>query len=191
MRELGDKLQCLVIKVPPSINISEGLDLLDRFLPKLDPTFRYAVEVRDSSWFQDRAYDFFARNDICMVWSRSREFRTPPVVTTDFVYLRLIGDKSSGSSHSKFLDDENAELHYWAGKINQINTHEEIANRVRNVVVSATNYFAGFGPRTVNTLRKVIGLKELQWSDKTGIQKKMSEYENPTKQSKLHDFSQG
>jgi Domain of unknown function (DUF5655) len=31
---------------------------------------RGAVEVRHPSWFQDLAYNFFANNDICMVWSQ-------------------------------------------------------------------------------------------------------------------------
>jgi hypothetical protein len=28
--------------------------------------FRYAIEVRDSTWFQDLAYNFFADNNIYM-----------------------------------------------------------------------------------------------------------------------------
>ena len=56
--------------------------------------FRYAVEVKDRSWFQDLAYNFFASNNICMVWSQSAGIRTPPIVTTDFLYIRFIGDRS-------------------------------------------------------------------------------------------------
>ena len=64
-------------------------------LPGLDSNnFRYAIEVRDRSWFQDLAYNFFANNDICMVWSQLAELRTPPIATTDFLYLRFIGDRS-------------------------------------------------------------------------------------------------
>jgi hypothetical protein len=46
--------------------------------------FTYAVEVRDSSWFQDLAYSFFANNNMCIVWSQLADIRTPPIVTTDF-----------------------------------------------------------------------------------------------------------
>ncbi len=188
MRELGEKLLCLVIQMPPSVKITEGLALLDRFLPRLDPTFRYAVEVRNSSWFQSQAYDFFARNNLCMVWSRLQELQTPPVVTTDFVYLRLIGDRSTDNS-VEVVDDRKDELQYWISKINQISLHDETANRVRNVIVSATNSFTGFGPNTVNTVRQAIGLQELKWVEKSSIQKRLSEYENPPMQSRLHDFS--
>jgi hypothetical protein len=48
--------------------------------------FRYAIEVRDRSWFQDLAYNF-ADNNICIVWSQLAELRTPPIATTDFLYL--------------------------------------------------------------------------------------------------------
>ena len=64
---------------------------------------------------------------------------------------------------------------------------QETADRVKNVIVSATNSFTGFGPNTVNSVRKAVGLQELQWVEKSGIQKKISEYETP-RQSKLHDF---
>jgi hypothetical protein len=39
------------------------------------------------------AYNFFADNNICMVWSQLAELRTPPISTTDFLYLRFIGDR--------------------------------------------------------------------------------------------------
>lgn len=53
--------------------------------------FRYAVEVRDRTWFQDLAYNFFSDNNICMVWSQLAELRTPPIATTDPLYFRFIG----------------------------------------------------------------------------------------------------
>jgi hypothetical protein len=37
----------------------------------------------------------FADNNICMVWSQLAELRsTPPIATTDFLYLRFIGDRT-------------------------------------------------------------------------------------------------
>jgi hypothetical protein len=50
------------------------------------------VEVQYRSWFQDLAYNFFANNDLCM--GQLAEIQTPPIVTTDFLYLRFIGDRS-------------------------------------------------------------------------------------------------
>jgi hypothetical protein len=43
---------------------------------------------------QDLAYNFFADNDLCLIWSQLSKIRTPPIVTTDFLYVRFIGDRS-------------------------------------------------------------------------------------------------
>jgi len=76
-----------------SLHIHEGLECLMEVVQKLDSRFRYAVVVRHTSWFQDLAYSFFARNDLCMVWNVLEGLQTPPIVTTDFLYLRFIGDR--------------------------------------------------------------------------------------------------
>jgi uncharacterized protein YecE (DUF72 family) len=62
MRPLADKTLALLIQLPPSLHIFEGLERLRDLVPTLDTRFGYAVEVRHSSWFQDLAYNFFANN---------------------------------------------------------------------------------------------------------------------------------
>ena len=95
MLPLKDKTLALLIQLPPSLKITEGIENMRQpLVPRLDSNnFRYAVEVRDRSWFQNLAYNFFADNNICMVWSKLAELRTPPIATTDFLYLRFIGDR--------------------------------------------------------------------------------------------------
>ena len=56
--ELKEKLLALLIQLPPSIQIVEGLDALRGILPYLDKGFRYAIEVRHRSWFQDLSIQF-------------------------------------------------------------------------------------------------------------------------------------
>jgi uncharacterized protein YecE (DUF72 family) len=60
-----DQTLALLIQLPPSMQIFPGLEGLKGLLPYLDDRFRYAVEVRHPSWFQDLAYNFFTDNDIC------------------------------------------------------------------------------------------------------------------------------
>ena len=72
----------------------KGMNGLRDIIPELDKRFRYAVEVRDSSWFQDLAYSFFANNNMYMEWSGMTGMRTPPIVTTDFLYIMFIGDRT-------------------------------------------------------------------------------------------------
>jgi hypothetical protein len=95
MLPLKEKTLALVIQLPPSLKITEGIEnLRQHIVPELDDRFRYAVEVRDRTRFQDLAYNFFADNNLCMVWSQLAELRTPPIATTDFLYLRFIVDRT-------------------------------------------------------------------------------------------------
>ena len=94
MRPLSDKTLAILIQLPPSLQILESLQRLRDLVHGIDTKFRYAVEVRHASWFQDLTYNFFANNNICLVWSQDAELQTPPLVTTDFLYLRFMGDRS-------------------------------------------------------------------------------------------------
>jgi len=93
-------------------------NLRQHVIPELDSSrFRYVVEVRDKSWFQDLAYNF-ADNNMCMVWSQLAELRTPPVVNTDFLYLRFIGDRTIGEKDfGKIQKVGVMEMKKWAGKV--------------------------------------------------------------------------
>ena len=101
MGRLSNKTLALILKhhhleppFPPSLHIHEGLERLRELVPNLDNRFRYAIEVRHSSWFQELTYNFFANNDISLAWSQLAGLQTPPLVTTDFLYVRFIGDRS-------------------------------------------------------------------------------------------------
>ena len=112
---LEDKILALLIQLPPSMGIVEGMHGLRDIIPELDKRFRYAVEVRDSSWFQDLAYSFFANNKMCMVWSQLAGIRTPPIVTTDFLYIRFIGDRTiQEKDFGKIQKDRVSEMKKWA-----------------------------------------------------------------------------
>jgi uncharacterized protein YecE (DUF72 family) len=121
MLPLQDKTLALLIQLPPSLKITEGLDNLRQVVSELDTKFRYAVEVRDRSWFQDLAYNFFANNNIYMVWSQLGELRTTPIVTTDFLYVRLIGDRSiDEKDFGKIQKDRVIEMKKWSSKIKRV-----------------------------------------------------------------------
>jgi len=49
MRPLADKTLALLIQLPPSLKIFEGLERLRDLVRTLDTRFRYAIEVRHSS----------------------------------------------------------------------------------------------------------------------------------------------
>lgn len=185
---LQDKTSALLIQLPPSLGIVEGLEALREFVPELDNRFRYAVEVRNNSWFQDLAYSFFANNNICMVWSQLAGLRTPPVITTDFLYVRFIGDRRIGEEDfGRIQIDRIAEMQYWSDKVKQIT--ENVADRVELAIVAANNHYAGFGPGTANVFRRLLGLSEATWKDKeVSLVEEKQHKSLPTKQTTLSDF---
>jgi len=185
---LQDKTSALLIQLPPSLGIVEGLEALREFVPELDNRFRYAVEVRNNSWFQDLAYSFFANNNICMVWSQLAGLRTPPVITTDFLYVRFIGDRRIGEEDfGRIQIDRIAELQYWSDKVKQIT--ENVADRVELAIVAANNHYAGFGPGTANVFRRLLGISEATWKDKeVSLVEEKQHKPLPTKQTTLSDF---
>jgi uncharacterized protein YecE (DUF72 family) len=117
MEPLHEKTLALLIQLPPSMEIMIGLEGLRQLVPLFDNKFRYAVEVRHQSWFQDLAYNFFADNKICMVWSQLARIRTPPIVTTGFLYVRFIGDRSIDEKTLEKFKDRISEMSNWADEL--------------------------------------------------------------------------
>jgi uncharacterized protein YecE (DUF72 family) len=126
-----------------------------------DDDFRYAVEVRHPSWFSDLAYNFFSNNNICMVWNKLDRIQSPPIVTSDFVYLRLIGDRSiKESDFGKIQKNREQEREYWSDKYRAT---EENEKDVKAGIVAANNHYAGFGAATANMFRVMRGLEPVEW----------------------------
>jgi uncharacterized protein YecE (DUF72 family) len=192
-----EKTLALLIQLPPSMEIMPGLEGLRHLAPLLDNRFRYAVEVRHQSWFQDLAYNFFADNKICMVWSQLAGIRTPPIVTTDFLYVRFIGDRTiDEKDFGKIQKDRVSEMKKWARRVKRV--QEENKQQLNLAIVSSNNHYAGFGPGTANIFRKMVGLSELSWQYKMPEQQQQTDpnnsysYRTPksydNEQSKLTDF---
>ena len=161
MKPLKDKLLALLIQFPPYVKITEGLEALKQYDFFFDDSFRYAVEVRHPSWFSDLAYNFFSNNNICMVWNQLEKIQSPPIVTTDFVYLRLIGDRSiKEENFGKIQKDREQEMTYWSDKFRTVQQDEK---DVKIGIVAANNHYAGFGAATANMFRVMNNLPSVEW----------------------------
>src|ERR1051325_1672100 len=156
---LKDKNLAFLIQMPPYLSFKTGFKLLKNFTNILDTRYRYAVEARQTSWFNDEFYDLLKDREICLVWNQLDSVRAPPIVTTDFVYVRLIGDRSiDEKDFGKIQKDRESEMQYWTEQVKAAN--------VPLAIVSANNHYAGFGPGTSNVFRKMIGLDEVVWKDR-------------------------
>jgi uncharacterized protein YecE (DUF72 family) len=186
---LHSKTLALLIQLPPSMEIMLGLEGLRQLVPLLDSRFRYAVEVRHQSWFQDLAYNFFADNKICMVWSQLAGIRTPPVVTTDFIYIRFIGDRSiDEKDFGNIQKDRVSEMKKWARRVKRVQ-EENKQQQLNLAIVSSNNHYAGFGPGTANMFRKMVGLSELSWQYKI-LEQQQTDANNSSSTPKSYDNEQ-
>lgn len=161
MKPLENKLLCLLIQLPASIKKEEGLPKLERLIKILWKKYRYAIEVRHESWFSKDVYDLLKKNKICLAWSQlDATIKTPPEITTDFVYLRFIGDRSiDEKDFGRIKRDRMREMEKWAGLL------KNLPNKVSFGIVAANNHYAGFGPATANEFRKMVGLPEVSWEE--------------------------
>jgi uncharacterized protein YecE (DUF72 family) len=119
-----------------------------------------------------------------MVWSQLAELKTPPVVTTDFLYLRLIGDRSIQEKDFSLIQiDRVLEMQKWAENIKTIEDE-----RVKLAIIAANNHYAGFGPGTANVFRNMLRLPEAKWEDKEQVQEANSQDNLDVEQRTLSDF---
>lgn len=160
MKSLERKLLSLLIQLPPSLDKDEGMRKLERLVPLLWKKYSYAIEVRHRSWFDKEVYKFLAKHKICLAWSQLDQIQTPPKLTTDFLYLRFIGDRSiEEKDFGKIQEDRLAEMQYWARVVSAVK------DKVTYIIVPANNHYAGFDPATANSFRNLIGMKQVAWDE--------------------------
>lgn len=86
---LGDRLGPILFQLPPGWGLN--LPRLREFLELLPAGHRYAFEFRDPSWFDPGVYRELERAGSAFCQYQLGETVSPPVVTADFVYVRLHG----------------------------------------------------------------------------------------------------
>ncbi len=157
IKPLKKKILAFLIQFPPWLKIMEGIDYLRTLRSFLDDSFRYAVEVRHPSWFNDMAYHFLRNRNFYLVWSQQELLATPPVKTSDFLYLRLIGDRSiQEKDFGKIVKDRQREITNWS---NILKDFEKNELELKMAIISANNHYAGFGPITANMFAQVANIK--------------------------------
>lgn len=166
MRELGDRAGPLVLQFPyfnrtafPAL--APFLERLDAFLATLPSEFRYGVEVRNKNWLVPELFACLRSRRVAWVAVDLPYVPHPldlsaalDLVTTDFLYVRLIGDRADVESRTETFDrvvvDHGPRLDRWAEWLAQA------APRVRETFAFANNHFAGHGPATIRELARKL-----------------------------------
>ena len=170
LKPLGSKMKVLVIQLPPSLSFSESKPQLEKMVKHLPKIYRYAIEGRHQSWFTDESYKFLSENNLCLVWNEVEGVSNTAYLTTDFVYMRLVGDRSIPENEFGIIHKDRTELiTSWANKI------KLIKNSAFGILM-VNNHFEGFAPETANKLRLALGLGKVNWHDKK--QRSLSDFTN-------------
>jgi uncharacterized protein YecE (DUF72 family) len=166
MRELGDRAGPLAIQLPyfnreAFASVEPFLERLATFLDALPRDFRYGVEVRNKAWIGAPLLDILrARNvafvlvDLVYMPHPADLAREHDLVTADFAYARLIGDRKAVEARTKTFDkivlDQSARLERWAELLSTL------LPQVRETFAYANNHFAGHGPETIRDLARRV-----------------------------------
>lgn len=151
IRELGPKLTAVLIQYPPTFTTDE-FARLETLLRTLPDDVRFAVELRHRSWGNRRTVDLLHAHRCCLV---SAEYAMRPariVVTTDFLYIRLIGEHGQYPTHEKEIGDKSLSMQWWCGELSRQ------MPKVKQVCGFINNDYTGYSIAAAKRLKQMLGL---------------------------------
>lgn len=159
MEVLSEKLGPLLLQFgyfAPDVFKSgrEFMARLAAFLKKLPREHRFAVEIRNKSWLDERFANLLRENKVALAltdqswmprpWEMPRKF---DLVVADFAYVRWLGDRKGIETVTKTWDktviDRRPDLLQW------VKVFRDLMKRDLKVYAYANNHYAGNGPGTV------------------------------------------
>ena len=153
-RLLGPKLGAILLQFPPSFTALQ-FDTLAAFLGQLPTGPRYAVELRDPSWYALQVELASLLEKAGVAWASTEYPGLPDRIdlTTSFVYIRWIGQHGSFTHHTHERLDRRAELQGWLERF------QAVSDRLEAVYGFFNNDYSGFAPTTANRFKQMLGLK--------------------------------
>jgi uncharacterized protein YecE (DUF72 family) len=150
LRGVG-KLGPVVLQFPATFTQEKDGQALHDFLAGVPSDVRLAVELRHASWWRPETYRLLESHRAALVWSENQYATTPPVVTADFAYLRLIGDRAL-TEFDRIQRDKRDSMARWAALL------REHAADVPQVFALLNNHYMGFAPQTAVLFSEALGL---------------------------------
>jgi uncharacterized protein YecE (DUF72 family) len=154
---LNDKLGPLVLQFPyfneTDFSQTDFLTRLRFFLKRLQgSTVRYAIEIRNKSWLNEKFADLLRQHNVALAlqdqsWMPQPQQMRFDYITTDFTYVRLLGDRKGIEKQTKVWDrvivDRSKELSSW------VDVCQQTVRRGLPTFIYVNNHFAGHAPATV------------------------------------------
>lgn len=168
LEPLAPKLRVVLIQLPPSYEPKEEKSAFRNFIAQLPGDYRFAIEFRHAGWHRPQFIRLLEKHRVCWVWSdmsplnerNQAPFELQPI-TTDFLYLRLLGDSVTKYDergqriyrYGKLLWKREAALDSWALRI------QRHLDEIRSVWTFVNNHYEGFSPATCQRLAQRLGFE--------------------------------
>lgn len=114
---LGDKLGPLLMQFPPVFK-PDSFRILKDFLPRLPSGYRFAVEVRNKKWLEERFYSLLRDHGAALVLMDHPWMPDMDTITAEFTYIRWEGDRKKVKGNlGKVEMDRSSDIRGWAQKV--------------------------------------------------------------------------
>jgi uncharacterized protein YecE (DUF72 family) len=151
IRPFSNKLGAVLIQLPPGFT-SNQVNTVDSFLQELPGDLRFAIEFRNISWYSDETFQLLSKYGVCWVATEYPGMPANIRQTTNFLYIRWIGEHGSYKPHTYERVDKTAQLEQWW---DQIQTH---LDSIESLYGFFNNDYAGFAAATARRFMGIIGL---------------------------------
>jgi uncharacterized protein YecE (DUF72 family) len=159
VRGFGGKLGVVLLQFPPSFDTAEARDL-EKFLDALPTDLRYALELRHGSWNTDATAALLRDRRCCRVTGDYFDEPWEIRVTTDFLYVRWIGEHGRFPTLDREQVDATERLEWWKDRLAKATTPE-----VKAVWGLVNNDYSGYAVGTANRMKRLLGLPVKQVQD--------------------------
>lgn len=156
--ELEEKLGPLLVQLPPDMTVRER-PAVDAFVRSLPRELDFAIEFRDTSWFDAETYDLLHALDLTMAVSVGPWMATPAALDVAanapgrFQYLRWLGAPRHQELNAGLIAERDEDLERWAARI--------LDNLTGKPTVYAyfNNDYQGHSPESARRLQSLVGLE--------------------------------
>src|SRR5260370_10629415 len=174
---LGDKLGPLLLQFgyfnkKAFLGINDFLAWLRPFLKKQPKGHKFAVEIRNKNWLVPQFVEALRERGVALAlvdqsWMPrpAQWFEKFDPITTDFTYVRWLGDRKGIEQQTKVWDkiiiDRSVDLAEW------VEVLKTVHKRKIQILAFANNHYAGYGPGTIEQFRE-MWRRQVKDETKTG-----------------------
>ena len=163
---LGNKLAVILLQFPyfnqqTFPNATGFVERLKPFLAALPAAPRFALEIRNKYWLTRPFLDLLCEHNVALAlidhpWMYPPKVLAakPEYITTDFTYIRWLGDRRAIEALTKTWDktiiDRTDELQEW------VRACRRFLQRSLHVYLFANNHYAGYAPQTLHLFQELF-----------------------------------